>query len=102
MGQRGRASIGAVDPNAVIAAIGLVVSAVSMTFTVLAWLLARAERRAAAERAPLEAVAGANLMMLVPWRRSFLAARPFSLLIVTVALIVVTLFVGYLAIYLPA
>ena len=102
MGLRGRASIDAVDPNAVIAAIGLVVSAVSMTFTVLAWLLAGAERRAAAERAPLEAVAGANLMMLVPWRRSFPAARRFSLLIVTVALIVVTLFVGYLAIYMPA
>jgi hypothetical protein len=37
MGLQGRASIGAVDPNAVIAAIGLVVSAVSLTFTVLAW-----------------------------------------------------------------
>jgi len=102
MGLDGRASIDAVDPNAVIAAIGVVVSAVSTTFTLLAWLLARTDRRTAAERAALEAVAGANLMMLVSWRRSFLAERRFSLLIVTVALIVVTLFVGYLAIYMPA
>jgi hypothetical protein len=102
MGLHDRASFGAVDPNAVIAALGLVVSTVSTVFTMLAWLLARDERRAAAERAALEAVAGANLMMLVRWRRSFLVARRFSLLIVTVALIVVTLFVGYLAIYMPA
>jgi hypothetical protein len=101
MGLQGRASIGAVDPNAVIAATLLVLSAVSTAFTVLSWLLARDERRAAGEE-PTEAIAGANLMMLVPWRRSFLAARRFSLLIVTVALIVVTLFVGYLAIYMPA
>ena len=102
MGLHGRASIGAVDPNAVIAAILVVVSAASLALTVLAWLLARDERRAAAERAALEAVAGANLMMLVRWRRSFLVARRFSLLIVTVALIAVTLFVGYVAIYMPA
>jgi hypothetical protein len=49
----------------------------------------------------LEAVARANPMTLASLRRSFLAARRFSLLIVTVALIGVTLFVGYIAIYIP-